>query len=135
MAGICNFSIGDWELHVERMLMQSSSTAAAAVALSPDGRRLAASFGDDSISVWTASTGQPLHHFESSGGPVSSIIFSTDSQRIFAGTVRGMICVWNAQSGALECSMIGHRGRVHDIALAGESGIALSVSADHTVRV
>ncbi len=135
MAGICNFSIGDWELQVERMLVQSSCADTVAVALSPDGRRLAACFGDDSISVWTASTGQLLHHFESAGEPVSSIVFSADSQRIFAGTVRGMICVWNVQSGALEFSMTGHRGLVHDIALASGSGIALSASADHTVRV
>jgi len=72
------------------------------MAWSPDGRLLAAAYGN-SISLWNTGSGQLLHEMVGSGSKhVNALAFSPDG-RLLAGGLSdpGAIIIWDVSSGAL----------------------------------
>jgi WD40 repeat protein len=57
------------------------------VALSPDGRLLAAS--GDYVMVWDVTTGQELHTLRGHTGLIRSLAFSPDRRRLASGSLDG----------------------------------------------
>ena len=71
-----------------------------ALALSIDGRLLAAASNDGSIKIWTAGDGVVKQNFET-GGPVTALQFATQDQFLAVGRKDGNVSVWNLQTGQL----------------------------------
>lgn len=68
------------------------------IALSPDGRRVAAvSEFDDRILVWDTATSKEVARFSGQGAPLSSVAFSPDGKSIATGAFDGTILTWRLE--------------------------------------
>jgi WD40 repeat protein len=68
------------------------------VAFSPDGKLLAAAYGDGYARLWNLATGQaagaPLPAGASSGGSVSGVAFSPDGKLLASADMDGTVRLW-----------------------------------------
>jgi WD40 repeat protein len=89
-----------WDLATRKPLV-SIVTWDDNIALSPDGKRLAAVGRDkDTLQVWDAATGEELRTMKSPKGAAYSIAFSPDGTRLTtAGGGYGLVQVWDAVGG------------------------------------
>ena len=69
-----------------------------AVAISPNGRLLAAGSAVGPVDVWDASTSERVASW-STGGLVGELAFSPDSEWLGIGGAEGLVQVWEAKSG------------------------------------
>jgi WD40 repeat protein len=69
-----------------------------ALAISPNGRLLAAGSAVGSVDVWDASTNERVASW-STGALVGELAFSPDSERLAIGGADGLVQVWEARSG------------------------------------
>ncbi len=69
------------------------------VAISADGRLVAAGSDDGTISIWSWTTGQRLHHLTSHNAVVWSVAFAPDGQRLASGSSDATVKVWDVTSG------------------------------------
>jgi WD40 repeat protein len=67
--------------------------------------------------------------------PPVAIRFSGDGTRVLTGGWAGDIAVWDAHGGNRLSTLTGHTARVQALELSADGRTAISVSADHTVRV
>jgi WD40 repeat protein/tetratricopeptide (TPR) repeat protein len=98
------------------------------VAFSPDGRRLAGGFGDRTVKVWDAQTGQELLALKGHTGAVLSVAFSPDGRRLASTSgvwdgdnlqlVSGELKVWDAQTGQQLLALKGHTGELSTVAFS-----------------
>jgi WD40 repeat protein len=65
-----------------------------AVAFSTDGKRLATSADDGSITVWTGDTGLPLEVLKGEGGPARVLAFSSETKLLSAGDDQAAV-IWD----------------------------------------
>jgi WD40 repeat protein len=63
------------------------------VSISPDGRRLASTGGDQTVKVWDAQTGQEALSFKGGG---SHVCFSPDGRRLASASGDGTAKLWDA---------------------------------------
>jgi WD40 repeat protein len=63
------------------------------IAVSPDGRRLAAGLGDLKILLWDLAAGTLLHTFELRTGGSLGLIFTKDGRELIAGMGDGSIWI------------------------------------------
>ena len=69
------------------------------LALSPDGRTLAAGYAPYDILLWDARTGKRLKTLKGHGNWVVSLAFSADSKRLISGAGDSTVRVWDVPSG------------------------------------
>lgn len=103
------------------------------VAFRPDGKWLAASNLDGSLSVWETETGREISRMQHAG-QVGCVSFSPDGEHIITGSQDGTARVWNAQTGQ-EILRLTHAGPVWSIAYSPNGQWIASGSQDGTARV
>ena len=70
------------------------------MAFSTDGQRLASAYGDGTVKVWDAATGEETRTLKGHSGRVIDVAFSRDGQRLAsAGLEDGTVRVWEATTG------------------------------------
>jgi WD40 repeat protein len=65
------------------------------VAFSPDGKRLASTWGS-TVKVWDAQTGQETLTLKGHPAGFSGVAFSPDGHRLAAGSYDGTVRIWDA---------------------------------------
>lgn len=119
------FSVTQPVIIYERLLGGFTSIAYVhSVALSPDGRMLAAIGPPGIIKLWSTENGTLLHEMKSSRegkwlGATMKLFFSPDGQTIISVVV-GEVEVWSAQSGTLKYKLY-EDDMVEDIAFSADS--------------
>ena len=90
------------------------------VAVSPDGKRIVAGSGVDTLTAWNAETGALEAIKEGMPALVTSLAYAPDSAHILAGNYNGIVRVCSADT--FEC--------VREIKAATANAWALAVSSD-----
>ena len=96
-----------------------------------------AAYGDNTIRLWDADTGELRHTLEGHRGEVRSVAFSPDGSTIASTTVYedNTIRLWDADTGELRHTLEGHRGEVRSVAFSPDGSTIASGSADNTIRL
>jgi WD40 repeat protein len=102
-------------------LSQGSSGAtlltAAALAFSPDGRRIAATGVGGLVRFWDAETGRVAHEIPADGGPFFCLAFGPDGRRI-ASAGRGTITIREVGTGRVTRTIRAHGGPINSVAFS-----------------
>lgn len=104
-----------------------------ALALSPDGRILAAGGGNDPVRLWDSSTGQELRRLKDTW--VQALAFSPDGKLLATGSGFHTITLWNPATGAKVGQLKGHTGAIRALAFTPAGNALLSAAQDGSVRL
>jgi geranylgeranyl transferase type-2 subunit beta len=107
----------------------------AAVALSPDGKRLASGCADSIARVFDAGTGRALRELKGHKDSVAAVAFNPDGETIATGSYDHRAILWNAETGDVRHELPGHRGGVMGVAFSPDGRTLATASIDGTLRL
>jgi hypothetical protein len=84
----------------ERRFLTGHEGYIAAVAFSPDGKRVLTGSWDKTARLWEAATGKPVATFTGHTGPIWAVAFSPDGQRVLTGSADNRARLWEVFSSA-----------------------------------
>lgn len=105
---------------LQSRIMAAHPGGLAALAVSPDGRKILAAGRDRSLSLWDVRTGQQIRLETRADDAVTCIAFSPDSRLAASGTERGRIKLWDME----------RRVATHELFRHTTPVISLTFSAD-----
>ncbi len=109
-----------------------------AVAISPDGKRVATGASDGTVKVWDAETGGKLFAIgevrPDGSAAVHALAFSPDGIRLAGGTEDGAVRVWDAIAGKAARALPRQGARVAGVAFSPD-GRYLAAACEQVVRV
>lgn len=105
-----------------------------AMALSQDGRRLAAASTDSLGRIWDMAGGGAMVVLEGHGGGVVDIAFSPDGCRVATASEDGIAKLWDAARGSL-LHVLQHEGPVGGVAFSPDGSRVATGAADGTVKL
>jgi serine/threonine protein kinase/WD40 repeat protein/formylglycine-generating enzyme required for sulfatase activity len=124
---------------VEHRFSLPPRPAMRAIAVFPDGKKIAVSRSDRTIETWDLATEKKYDtlSLEGKGGEVAlwGSAFSADRGRLAGGLRGGPVRLWDAQSGSVLKHYLGHTSRVLSVALSPDEKRIVSASEDGTARV
>lgn len=106
-----------------------------AVAISPDGQKVASGGLDDVIKIWNLTTGELVTTLTGHTKAVNCLTFSPDSQFIISGSDDDTVRVWQVASGQLQHTLMGHTRDVNSVAIHADGQWLVSGSEDRTIRL
>lgn len=105
-----------------------------AVAITPDGKRLATTSADTTVRVWDLETGQNLHTLQGHQDPIFSIAITPDGGKVVTGS-RLTARVWDLQTGEALHVLEGHEWVIYSIAITPDGERVVTGSLDGRVRI
>ncbi|MGE0128730.1 MAG: protein kinase [Blastocatellales bacterium] len=108
---------------------------ARAIAVSPDGKKIAASSIHRTVTLWDATTKRQLAVLRGHTGEVSSIAFSPDGQTLATASGDRTVKLWRAATGQETATLKGHLSNVYSIAFAPDGRRLVTGAADRTVKL
>src|SRR5262249_51250410 len=118
-------------------LDHEAASVGTTLALSPDGRYLAASSAGK-VKVWLTANGEAVHALACPEGIIRCFAFSRDGRFLAAGsgkTGRGDIRVWELSTGAEAVPLAGHSGRIRCVDFSADGRRLVSVDEDRVMKV
>jgi WD40 repeat protein len=106
-----------------------------AVALSPDGRRVAAAFLDGTAFIWDAASGQELVTLQGHTAPLEALAWSPDGGRLAAVSRDGTVGFWDAASGRKLLPLKRVDGIAVNVLAFSADGRRLVVAVGQTARL
>ena len=105
-----------------------------ALAVSPDGKLLAAASNGTAIQLWNLANDQSLGQLEGHADAVTSLKFDQEGKRLVSGSLDRSIRVWDVEK-RTEIERIGsHRDIVSSVAITPQQDEVLSAGDEGTVR-
>jgi RNA polymerase sigma factor (sigma-70 family) len=109
------------------------------VALSPDGRTLAAGCvnmvaATNPVRLWDVATGKPLHECAGHAGDVKHIVFAPDGKMLATGGGDQTVRLWDVSTGK-EALRLEGKGGVLALAFSGDGQIVASGGQDGKLRL
>jgi hypothetical protein len=113
------------------------------VALSHDGKTLAAGCQWNAVTVWDLATRRMRFYLQQdraslvAGGEIAvwSVVFSPDDKTLAAGTSTGTVRLWDPATGQLLASLKGHTDAVHAVSFSPDGKTVATGSADRTTKL
>jgi WD40 repeat protein len=107
-----------------------------ALALSPDGRRLATTGGDDgTVVVWAVGRGLESELRAEPVPAVHCLAFSPDGATLVAGFRDATVVLWDVATGAKRAVLRGHAGQVNYLAFSPDGTTLATGSGDRSIRL
>jgi WD40 repeat protein len=107
----------------------------AALAWSPDDRRLASASYDGTARIYDVAGGQTERTLQGHKGPVKAVAFSPDGRRIATVSEDQTGRIWAADTGNCEAELRGHANHVESVAWHPTDGTLATGSVDATIRL
>lgn len=104
------------------------------VAISPDGRLVAAGDTNGEVRVWQVSDGKQLLNLPRGSSWIWSVAFSPDS-RILASVDDNVVKLWDSHTGKCLKTLDGHLSWLYDVAFSCDRKTVATASCDHTVKL
>jgi eukaryotic-like serine/threonine-protein kinase len=123
---------------LQKKLKGPGTNVIQAIAVSPDGARIAAADSDGSARITETETGKEVHFFRMAIGigEKKALAYSPDGRLLLCTGEDGTrIDIWDTQTNRRSASLTGHKGSVFSVAFSGDGRLLASASGDHTVRV
>jgi WD40 repeat protein len=105
------------------------------VALSPNGRMLAAGSFDGVIKLRDTSTGRDAATWKGHDQRISSLVFSPDGKRLASASADSTVKVWDANTCRCELTLKGHMSAVVRVAYSPDGQRLASVSYDSNIKL
>ncbi len=121
-----------WDVVGRRERAAYKQKGCRAVALSPDGRTVAAAEAR-AINLWDVPTGNLRATLQGHEGAVWSVAFSPDGKWVLSGAKDGSVRLWDAATGGPRGTFDWDVGTVHHVAFAPDGMTAAAAGHDGTV--
>jgi WD40 repeat protein len=114
----------DWS--EERSWKAHPMNELSALAVSPDGRRLAsgACFSDPVVRVWDTATGESVADLKAHTSWISTLVFSRDGAQLYAASADQTISVWHSEKWTHTGTLRGHTDEIWSMNPAGDGLIS-----------
>jgi WD40 repeat protein len=106
-----------------------------AVAISPDGARVATHGKDGALVVFDTRTGEVQARMAGDRVEVEALSFSGDGSLLASGSADGRVRLWSTRDWTERAVLRGHTDRVYDLAFSPEGARLASGSNDSTIRL
>ncbi len=129
-----------WDAHTGRLLRRLGDTTVQvmAVALSPDGRRVAGGgirSGKGVVNVWDTATGKPLWSDNAHTKEVLAAAFAPNGAVLAAGSADGVVTIYDGHSGSALRTLPGHEGGATAVLFSPDGKALFGAEAFGGVRV
>jgi WD40 repeat protein len=104
------------------------------IALSADGKLLAAGTTTGEVRLWQAETLTPLLNCSGHADGVREVVFSPDGRLLISGSEDFTLRIWDTDTGQCLRILHGHSGMVYSVAFSPDGWTIASGSGDKTVR-
>lgn len=118
----------------QRLRLEGHREAVWAVAVSPDGKRLASASMDGSIRLWDSTTGDVHLSIEAHALGVTSIAFAPDGRTVVSGGLDQSVRLWDSSTGKPK-RRLQHPGRVFTVAFGPLGQHIVSAGDDRIIRL
>jgi WD40 repeat protein len=125
---------GTATLPVQLTAILNNAANGAALAVSPDGSRVATGHNDGSVRLWDAQSGQLMGSFRVHVDAVTGIAFSPDGRTVLTGSLDRTAKLVDLATGTVRLDLRGHTDGVIGVAFAPDGGTIFTRSLDRTVR-
>jgi WD40 repeat protein/tRNA A-37 threonylcarbamoyl transferase component Bud32 len=115
--------------------LELGGEAVLSVAVSPDGKWVAAGCADRTVRVWDLAAAREKRVLRGHGGMVSHVAFSPNGKRIASASEDRTVKVWDVREGRELRSFKGHDGPVHSVAFSPDGRRLASCGRDGSVRI
>ena len=115
--------------------LRGESDTVDAVALTADGRVLAAGGQDRTVHLWDTADGRQITVLRGFTGPVQTVAFSPGGTLLAAGSADHTIRLWNAARHTIVKVLTGDTGTIEDLAFDPGRPVLASASADGQIRL
>jgi WD40 repeat protein len=105
------------------------------VAFSPDGKLLAVSSYDQTITLWNTATGAKVRTMNGNASYLHAIAFSPDGRWLICGTHDNAVQVWEVSTGKLIATLAVHKGPVFGVAFSPNGRYFASAGDDDTIKL
>jgi len=107
-----------------------------AIAVFPDGRRMATASDDKTIRLWNLEDSVVLKKMEGHGGQVQAVAISGDGQLIASGDVYGELIAWHGETGkSLTKPIKGHSSRIRSLDFSPDGAVLATGSYDGRTKL
>ena len=105
------------------------------VAVSPDGKLLAAGMQESVVRLWALPAGAAAGVLRGPAGPVLDIAFAPDGRSLVGGSSDRRAWQWSVPAGRVVRAFQGHTGPVAAVAVSPDGRYLATASDDHTARI
>jgi WD40 repeat protein len=113
--------------------LEAQSSAANAIAFSPDGQYALFASSDKSVRLHDIDAGRDLRRFIGHTASVWAVAFSPDGKRALSGSADATVRLWDVATGREIKRLNGHEALVTTVAFSPDGRKALSGGYDHSV--
>lgn len=134
-SGTGNLILRDIRTHTTLQVLQLSPSSLRAIALHPDGQRMAIAASDHRIYILDRQNLQTLHIAEGHTNSVFSVAWSPDGRHLLSGSRDAQLKVWNAETYAQEHSIPAHMFTINDIRFDPSGRLFATAGRDKHVKI
>jgi WD40 repeat protein len=133
----CRDGIRTWDLAArsQTTFAKNQTDNLSCLALSRDGRLLAAGNSDGAITLWDAATGKEVRTLAAHGKRVRSVAFSPDGKALASGAWDKVAKLWDVATGKERFILMGHPGQVMAVAFSPDGQLLATASRGGSVKL